>query len=139
MISWFGFRQVGVFEGVTIYEGERFGTGYGSAGLCLPGIGIFIGKYTFQKDIATVRHEFGHILQARKIGYLSFYIVIGTLSVLSASTGGFGKGHQRHWVEGWCNHLAKDYFSSQGFDWNERRFPPKNIRTTTLRWINWNI
>jgi hypothetical protein len=139
MISWFGFRQVGVFEGVPIYESERFGTGYRSTGLCLPGIGIFIGEATFQRDIATVRHEFGHILQARKIGYLSFYIIIGILSLISASTAGFSKGHQNHWVEGWCNHLARDYFSLQGIDWDERRFPPKNIKPSTLRWIKWKI
>ncbi len=135
-------KRVASFHGISVYETSRLGLGYDSAGLCLPGIGIFIGKgtYTEANDVDLLRHEFGHILQAREIGYLSFYLCVGLPSLLSAWTGGFGRGHQSFWVEGWCNTLAKDFFTREDSRiWPNHRFPPRPINSTKLRWISWGI
>lgn len=136
----FGIQKVAVFEGVSVYETSRLGYGYGSAGLCLPGIGIFVGKGTFNADLEVVQHEYGHVLQAQSVGFLSFYMIIGLMSLMSASTNGFSRGHQHYWTESWCNHLAKNYFVDHcQVIWNERRFPSKNISHRTLRWIRWKL
>lgn len=128
-------RYIRRFEGVRIFEVPRFGTGRRSAGLALPGIGIFVGTGVFssQLDIDTVRHEYGHILQARKIGLVKFYFFIGIPSLISAWTSGFGKGHQNYWTELWCNELCRCYFGEES--WDIRRFPCRDLKERTKRWL----
>ena len=135
-----GIAKVADIEGVPVYETPHLGCGYGSAGLCLPGIGIFVGQGTYEADVDVVRHEFGHILQARTIGFLSFYLIVGLMSLMSAWTNGYGKGHQLYWTELWCNYVAKNYFEySCQEKWNTNRFPVQNISDQTLRWIRWRL
>lgn len=135
----FGLKYVTKYEGVSIYETSRLGYGYNSAGLALPGFGIIIGDGTFSKaqDEDVVRHEFGHILQARTIGYICFYLFVGIPSLLSAWTAGWKKGHQVYWTEGWANHLSLHYFKDN--PWPHRRFPPRQISPSKLWWIKWGI
>lgn len=116
-------RFAGRFEGVRIFESSRLGTGYDSGGLALPGIGILVGLKTFSQgcDPYLVRHEFGHFLQARQVGLLRFYLIIGPRSLWSAINKGHGRGHRNYWTETWANGLAKGYF--QDSSWPEERFP----------------
>lgn len=135
----FGLKYVTKYEGVSIYETPRLGYGYNSGGLALPGFGIIIGDGTYSKakDEDIVKHEFGHILQARMIGYICFYLFVGIPSLLSAGTGGWKKGHQVYWTEGWANYLSMQRFGASC--WPHHRFPPRPISTRTLRWIKWGI
>lgn len=131
-------KKVGIFEGVQVYESNRLGSGYNSGGLALPGIGIFvgIGAYSDQQDLATVIHEYGHCLQARKTGHLMFYIFVGIPSLISAWLNWHGKGHQNYWTELWCNHLIKEHFNE--LNWPENRFPIQDISDWTKYWLTKN-
>ena len=73
------------FEGVAIYESPYLGSGFNSGGLALPGWGIVVGKGTYSqsKDYDVVRHEFGHFLQCRMIGFLAFSLVASAVYVLN--------------------------------------------------------
>lgn len=135
----FGVNCVDFFEGIKIYESAHLGYGFDSKGLCLPGLGIFVGDGTHTKaqDIGVLRHEYGHILQTKEIGYLAFYICVGLPSLLSAWTNGWGRGHQNYWTEGWANDLASRYFHS--VNWPHHRFPVKSISKKTLIKIKWGI
>ncbi len=125
----------GTFEGIPVYESRYFGYGLNSAGLALPGIGIFVGIGTFSKklDIHTVMHEYGHFLQFQRTGWLKFYICIGLPSLLSAWFNWHKSGHQNYWTETWCNHLCKSYFSN--IVWPEKRFPSRDINDKTKYWL----
>ena len=102
----------GRFEGIRIFECSFMGKGAASAGLALPGIGIFVGREVFDNESAVylLMHEYGHILQARAYGWVKFYGFIGLLSLCSAITDGFGGRHKNYWTERWANHLSKQYF-----------------------------
>lgn len=133
-MGWLG-NKVGTFEGVSVYESARMGSGYNSAGIALPGFGIFVapGAFSKQQDMYTVYHEFGHFLQARKTGWLVFYICIGLPSLLSAWLNWHGKGHRNYWTEVWCNHLVKKYFSNRPLP--SSRFPARDIGLRTRFWL----
>ena len=122
-------KYVGEFEGVSMYESKGLGSGYGSGGITLPETGIFVGKGAFSRglDMGLVRHEFGHILQARIVGNLTFYTVIGKESLISASLHGVGgHSHDLFWTETWANFLSFEYFGKPGY-WNSIRFPIQDI------------
>lgn len=98
--------------------------------MIIPGRGIIVGKGVYSKsyDIQLLKHEFGHILQYRKVGLLAYYGVIGKESLASASMGGaLGWSHDTFWTETWANYLSSNYFSPAS--WNVSRFPIKNIST----------
>lgn len=135
----FGLKYISKFEGISIYETRRLGHGYNSGGLALPGFGIIVGQGTYSQtcDEDIIRHEFGHILQARQIGWLAFYLLVGIPSLMSAWTSGWHKGHQNYWTEGWANYLSMQYFNKT--PWPNHRFPSQNINKRKLWWINWGI
>lgn len=139
LLSRLGFKYVGTFEGVKIYESSYLGDGFDSKGLCLPLVGIIVGRGTYSKaiDIDVIRHEYGHILQARDMGCLAFYLCVGIPSLISAWTNGWGRGHQTYWTEGWANLLASQYFGPSG--WPYYRFPPKPISRRRRWWIYWRV
>lgn len=118
-------KYVGDFEGVNMYESAKLGSGYGSGGVTLPGQGIIVGKHTYSRayDMGLVKHEFGHILQSRVVGYKSFYSVIGKKSIISAARHGRnGHNHNLFWTETWANKLSYEYFGSSS-TWDLTRFP----------------
>ena len=128
-------KYIGKFEGVSVYESTVMGQGFNSAGMALPGRGIIVGKDTYSKgcDLEVVKHEYGHFLQARKTGYIYFYLFVGLPSLVSALTNGFGLGHQNFWTEKWANFLAQDYFNKE--EWPMRRFPSRDIKERTKKWL----
>lgn len=101
-----------MFEGVPVY-GSLFGNLKNGAAMTLPGIGIFVNPNDLN-DIHLLRHEFGHILQARKYGLEFFYTVIGPASLASAAarTG----NHNLFWTEVQANTLSWQYFGAPS-DW----------------------
>lgn len=125
-------RSVGNYRGVRIYESSVMGEAYHSAGIALPGYGIIVapGVYSKDCDIDTVRHEYGHFIQARMIGYVAFYFCIGIPSLLSAWTRGYGRGHQQYWTEKWCNYLVGLYDQ----ELPQRRYPAKDLSKKT-KWF----
>jgi hypothetical protein len=125
-------KYVGKFEGVNVYESSSLGQGYGSGGITLPERGIFVGKGAFSRNLDPflVKHEFGHILQAREIGINNFYSKVGTQSFVSASTN--PQNHTRFWTEKWANYLSYNYFKSPAA-WPMSRFPVQNITPQLLK------
>jgi hypothetical protein len=90
------------------------------AAMCLPGIGIFVHpKSYFDEDL--LRHEYGHVLQAKKFGIIPFYFFIAPISLISAV---LRKNHHLNWVEKNANWLSFNYFGAP-LDWPMRRFPVK--------------
>ena len=129
----------GKFEGVRIYETSHMGVGHHSAGITLPGIGIIVGMgvFSLRQDMDLIRHEYGHILQYRKIGFLRFYFLIGISSLLSARSSGHGRGHQNHWTEYWCNYLSRLYFHDAS--WNTNHYPCKDITDKSKYWLGISV
>ena len=117
------FKKVGVFEKITIYESPLFKFGHG---LTIPEIGIitYIGCFSETKDMAIIKHEFGHILQFSSLGSIKFYIKVGLPSLWSAIKSSIFKKyfHQNHTVEIEENYLAYYYFKEPK-DWDFKRFP----------------
>ncbi|MEL6122306.1 MAG: hypothetical protein AAFR14_01190 [Bacteroidota bacterium] len=126
---------VGTFHQVSIYETRWMGSDLRSAGLCLPGIGVLVGDgvYSRRTNLSLVMHEYGHILQFRRVGWWRFYLIIGLSSLLSAVSNGFGRGHMSYWTEYWANHLAKSFFGPAV--WTEWRYPAKDITDRTKKWL----
>lgn len=131
---------VGDFEGVSIYESKKLGTysesksGF-SGGLTLPGYGITVGEGVLSRgyDIHTLRHEFGHILQADIVSTPVFYSKIGTRSLWSATINN-STTHSNYWPEKWANYLSNKYFTMKynamqlgPVNWDIKRFPIENI------------
>lgn len=117
------FKKVGIFQSINIYESPLFKTGHG---LTIPEIGIvtYVGCFSKKEDMAVIRHEFGHILQFRKLGSLKFYLKVGFPSLWSAIKTSLKSNyhHQSHLVEINANLLAYNYFNRPN-DWNFKRFP----------------
>ena len=129
-ISWGNItgKYVGTFEGVPIYESPSLGRGMYSGGITLPGRGIVVGTDVFSKkqDLWLLKHEFGHILQAKEIGVLNFYTFVGPTSLGSATrSGSWGLPHREWWTETWANYLSYNYFGKPN-NWPRLRFPIKN-------------
>jgi hypothetical protein len=71
-----------------------------------------------------LRHEFGHILQAKIFGYQFFYRSIVPASLRSAHKANRHPEfkHQHTWTEWTANWLAYHYFNSPS-DWNTKKYP----------------
>jgi len=124
------------FEGVRIYATEVGPIGRGAAGT-LPRVGIFVNpndKY----NVDLLRHEFGHILQARKWGMDFFYGTIVSESVKSANRANeindpSKYNHHDSWTEWTANFLSWHYFVKPT-NWNPSyQLYPSNIRTGSLQ------
>jgi hypothetical protein len=70
------------FEGVRVYS-LNFGIFKKGAAMTIPCLGIFVSRQSL-KDTDLLRHEFGHILQARKFGTLAYWRHIVPASLKSA-------------------------------------------------------
>jgi len=109
--SIFDAKYKGKFEGVNVFETEKLGYGRYSGGITLPKTGIIVGQGVFSRGLypELMQHEFGHILQARRVGVGTFYGIIGKESLLSAA---FSHSHNTYWTETWANYLSQQYFGS---------------------------
>jgi hypothetical protein len=89
----------------------------------LPGIGILVSP-DVTDDVALLRHEFGHILQRRKFGWLFFWFRIAPLSLYSCLCQSFCTDyhHADTWTEWSANRLSFVYFGHPA-DWKVRSFP----------------
>ncbi len=129
-------KYVGQFEGVDVYESAQLGTGYGSGGITLPGRGITVGKGAFSKalDMDLVGHEFGHTLQIKELGAVSFLKDIGIPSIKSANNHGVGgHSHTKFWTEVWANRLSHSHFN---YNFNIGRLGRWDISRFPLRYNN---
>ena len=76
------------------------------------------------RNTPLLRHEFGHVLQARRYGYLWFYLFTGPKSLVSACLEQAGRRyqHKNARVEKEANLLSYTYFKSPD-DWDHQSFP----------------
>ncbi|MBL7919833.1 MAG: VCBS repeat-containing protein [Bacteroidia bacterium] len=100
-------------------------------GITYPGVGIYIdfsAERGRSKDatIQLLRHEYGHILQAKKYGILGFYGAIAPASLNSATIHDFD-GHNHFWTETNANQLSsewfKDAYNIKSIPWDYIRNP----------------
>ncbi len=122
-------KYKGKYEGVNVFESKELGTYYHSrnewsGGVTLPGKGIIVGQgvYSRNYDPQLMQHEFGHILQSRRVGTGTFYGIIGKGSLISAA---FNHSHNTYWTETWANYLSQQYFGGAYLPTD--RFPVQNI------------
>ncbi len=124
------YEKDGVNTGVSVYESS---TMKGNAGVTLPGRGIIVRNGAYSKNLYPnlMQHEFGHILEANKVGMVGYYGMIAKESVLSAEMNGhLGWEHKNFWTETWANFLSKEYWGSS-YVWSSD-FPVRDIS-----WFNW--
>lgn len=93
------------------------------AAMTVPGLGIIAGNAGIENH-DLLRHEFGHILQLRKWGFLFYWFRIAPNSVLSAHKANKIKtyNHMDCWTEWSANLLSYHYFNKPS-DWDFTRFP----------------
>jgi hypothetical protein len=112
----------GTFEG-TPYFTSTAGELKNRAAVALPGIGIFIHPDDV-RNISLLRHEFGHMLQAKIWGKLFFYTKIAWASLNSAYHANQNASflHQHTWTEWTANLLSYEYFK-RPLDWDFEKYP----------------
>jgi hypothetical protein len=115
-------KYYGTFEGVSCFT-SKLGELKNRAAIALPGIGIFVHPDEV-RNISLLRHEYGHILQARKWGKRFFYRHIAWESLNSArrSSRDASFNHQHTWTEWTANRLAY-YFFKRPDDWDMKSYP----------------
>ena len=125
---------VGQFEGINIYE-TPFNDFLGSATFPKFGIITYMAGY---KDWNLMAHEFGHILQYKKLDTYGasgkYWSVIAKESFNSARNNSF-KGHSQFWTEKWANYESHTYFYRQNpnLNWNINTYPIENISPSLFR------
>ena len=114
-------KYVGTYEGQNVFESSKLGS-YKAAnysGVTIPERGIIVGKgvFTYRANggMAMMQHEFGHVLQYRKVGVIDYYDVIAKESLLNCGYDKlFGTNtHSTYWTETWANYLSKNYFGDK--------------------------
>jgi hypothetical protein len=110
------------FENIKVYT-SHIGALKKRAAVTIPGIGIFVNPLD-KNNIDLLRHEYGHILQAKKWGFVYFMTHIAFISLRSARKANRNKAynHMHCWTEWSANKLAYEYFSCPK-DWNFRDYP----------------
>ncbi len=132
-------KYAGQFEGIPYFT-SSVGELKNHAALALPGIGIFIHPDDVQ-NISLLRHEYGHMLQAKKWGKFFFYRTIAWISVSSARRSNRDPQfiHQHTWTEWTANKLSYNYFK-QPADWDMKAYPidpPEVGREGSEVPVNW--
>ncbi|MDO9152409.1 MAG: hypothetical protein Q7U47_01650 [Paludibacter sp.] len=107
-------------EGVKIF---RIRTEFLKGAFAFPMLGIFI-DIRLAENINLLRHEFGHILQFRKYGFLYFWFRIAPASIKSAflSRKNANHIHMDTWTERNANQLAYNYYEKPA-DWDFGNYP----------------
>ncbi len=109
------------FEGYQVFA-STIGRLKKGAAFVFPGIGIFVNPDDVNNN-DLLRHEYGHILQAKKWGLWFFYSRIVPVSLWSASKHGKNKfRHPDTWTEWSANQLSYSYFNKPT-DWNFEKYP----------------
>ncbi|MBN1184619.1 MAG: RHS repeat-associated core domain-containing protein [Bacteroidales bacterium] len=101
------------FEGVRVRE-LNFGNFKYGAAMTVPGVGIFVGPGGIN-DVDLLKHEFGHILQARKWGAGVFYGDVAPASLRYAKYANSDPyysnlDYMSNWTEWSANYLSYKYF-----------------------------
>ena len=135
-------RYVGKFEGQSVYETRLLGNieNHHFVGFTIPNRGICVGSGVFSKQqaegLVMMQHEFGHVLQYRKVGSWSYYKVVAKESTQNcmADIIHHTSTHDTFWTETWANYLSKSYFGKEwlGKEIYKREsflfyYPSKNI------------
>ena len=117
------------FEGVQIISSSLLDEG---SAFTVPGVGIYIHP-SVSNDRDLLRHEFGHILQARAWGPAYYFCVVAPTSYRSyknwlKNPGSFS--HDDTWSEWSASRLSYEYFG-QPADWRRKEYPiyPVNFRS----------
>ena len=113
---------VGTFEGIPFFT-STVGELKNHAAIALPGIGIFIHPDDV-RNMPLLRHEFGHMLQAKMWGKFFFYRTIAWISLKSAVRAGRNASFNHHntWTEWSANLLSYEYFGKP-LDWDFKKYP----------------
>lgn len=94
----------------------------------MPDQGIIVADGVFtsggKAGKAMMQHEFGHVLQYRKVGSYAYWHVIAPESLASASLTS-SASHDHFWTETWANYLSSRYFGGKWIGGDD--FPIKNI------------
>ncbi|UKK53729.1 FKBP-type peptidyl-prolyl cis-trans isomerase [Prevotella sp. E2-28] len=115
-------KYVGQFEGQRVFESDLLGSfsrGGEYSAFTLPDIGIFAADGVFTSSqidgIVMMQHEFGHVLQYRKVGKDFYYRVIAKESAMNCNDiwPYDGIPHAEYWTETWANYLSKQYFGER--------------------------
>lgn len=112
----------GRFEGVCLIS-INAGIFRKGAAVTIPGVGIIAGDAGIRNP-DLLRHEFGHILQYRKWGFVFYWTKIAPVSLKSARKANRDR-YYRHmdcWTEWSANRLSCFYFNSPG-DWDLINYP----------------
>ena len=135
-------KYVGRFEGQRVFESSNLGSLAEEeiVGFTLPDIGIFVGDGAFssgeKRGLAMMQHEFGHVLQYRRVGADFYYRVIAKESAMNCGDiwPYNGISHSEYWTETWANYLSKQYFGDRWLGMEKRikkrtafYYPSKNI------------
>ena len=107
-------KYVGKFEDASVFEAKWLD----ESGATIPDLGIIVGKgtYTSGSKIGKelLQHEYGHVLQYKKVGAKAYYSVIAPESAASASYSNINPlyAHDSFWTETWANYLSRKYFGA---------------------------
>ena len=112
------------FEEVRVRVFDHFAFKRGASAF-LPGLGIVIGKSEVN-DIDLLRHEYGHYLQLKALGWIAFWRYVALTSFFSYRRS-WKKGascfdHYKTWTEWSANRLSWEHFGRPA-DWNMLCFP----------------
>ncbi len=92
------------YPGIDIYQNQDPND---MTAVTLPGSGIYIGGYYNNDELTMVtQHEYGHYLQYKQTGFMTFYTKIGIPSITSTGN------HRVFWTETWANRLAYKFFGN---------------------------
>lgn len=112
-------KYVGNFQGVNVFESRRLGNIRAAySAVTIPERGIIAADGVFssqmKKGLAMIQHEYGHILQYRKVGTYFYYSVIAKESLANCMFDKVFKTdtHSSFWTETWANYLSKNYFGN---------------------------
>lgn len=122
-------KYVGTFEGQKVFESKMLGNikdNYRAFTVPDQGIIVADGVSTSggKAGKAMMQHEFGHVLQYRKVGSYAYWHVIAPESLASASLTS-SASHDHFWTETWANYLSSRYFGGKWIGGDD--FPIKNI------------
>ena len=114
-------KYVGEFKDASVFEAKWIG----ESGATVPDVGIIVGKgtYTSGSEVGKelLQHEYGHVLQYKKVGPKAYYSVIAPESAASASYSCINPlyNHDSFWTETWANFLSKQFFGAEwlGGNW----------------------